>query len=77
MEQPIEQDFYFKEALFKMFNVRQTRKLIEVLNNNGIRFFTTGHGDPFVPRTEFERKPTIKKTSPPEKIKWQSNVLKT
>ncbi|KGQ40310.1 hypothetical protein ACLRAA_02730 [Gallibacterium anatis] len=71
----INQDFYFKKDLFQMFNVFQKSRLIKVLNKNGINFFLTLAGDPFVHKDEFHRKK--KRTISPEiETEWTPNIIK-
>lgn len=77
MEQNVYNDFYFKKSLFEIFDVRQTGKLIDILNKNGIRYFENGHGDPFVPKSEFERKQTKKQRVSPPEDEWISNKAKS
>lgn len=73
--QNIHEDFYFTNDLYEIFGVRQKNKLIEVLNKNGIRYFENGHGHPFVQKSEFERKPSRKRTFT-DTNEWVSNKMR-
>ncbi|MDA3979021.1 MULTISPECIES: hypothetical protein [Gallibacterium] len=73
----INQDFYFKKDLFQMFNVFQKSRLIKVLNKNGINFFLTLAGDPFVHKDEFNRKSKKRvNVEPTIDTEWTPNIIK-